>query len=384
ELLARSVGTSTDLYAAWLAAIRGLAVRPAGAVPGFMDTPQFADLRLNSALAAYGQLRHNHVLLAAQNYDQGGCEIPDGYVEPVPATYRALVDYAIRGREVFTALDPRDTSGGAAYFTRLERLMRVLASLASEELANRPLSADAKRFLAMIVEMRVATAHTYFASYPIATFDGWYLDLFSSRTAALHDAAFVADYATFDREGVAGVHYLGAQAPRLGVFVVDTGGGPRVMVGPVAHAFTFTGPQERRLTDDDAAGLAGNEPWAASFAIASAAPPSLTIEYRRVPAQPRNGMKEEADAAARAVPVGVVRLDAPKPQGRVVVELLDHHFVKLGEVAATVGVGRTDLKVPAFKVPIEALRVRVGNFQARVDVSLEGLALRKFGPDAIP
>ena len=36
--------------------------------------------------------------------------------------------------------------------------------------------------------------------------------------------------------------YVGATAPRLGIFVVDASGPPRAMVGPVAHAYEMFGP----------------------------------------------------------------------------------------------------------------------------------------------
>ena len=49
---------------------------------------------MNTAVAAYGQLRHNYVLIAGQAYDEGGCEIPDGYVEPNVPLYEDLLAYA--------------------------------------------------------------------------------------------------------------------------------------------------------------------------------------------------------------------------------------------------------------------------------------------------
>ena len=69
--------TSDDLYSHWLAAVRGLAARPKGTLPSFASTEAYDDLRLSSAIAGFGQLRHAHVLLAGQEYFQGGCEIPD-------------------------------------------------------------------------------------------------------------------------------------------------------------------------------------------------------------------------------------------------------------------------------------------------------------------
>jgi hypothetical protein len=70
----------------------------------------------------------------------------------------------------------------------------------------------------------------------------------SSRTSA-----FVADY--FTLTNAAKVKYLGADGPRLGVFVVDAGGEPRAMVGPVAKGYEAETAIEHRL-DDEGGGYA--------------------------------------------------------------------------------------------------------------------------------
>jgi hypothetical protein len=370
---------ATDLYTPWLDAIRALANRPAGAVPSFMDGAAFADLRLDSALAAYGQLRHNHVLMAAQVYDQGGCEIPDGYVEPALDTYRALAAYAARGRSVFAALDPRDRSHGVAYFARLERLMNVLVALSREELANRPLSASARRFLSMIVEVREASAWDYNGSFPIATYDGWYLDLFPFQDAAFKDASFIADYATYNRNGDQGIHYLGAKGPRLGVFVVDAGGAPRLMVGPVARAYQYTGKLDHRLDDAGAAAIEGSAPWSASYTVAAAPEPALALEYLR-PSKPDPGDSALGRHRARTqLPPNVIRLETATDLGDVTLDLLDHHFALLQSITVHASKGRTDTPAPVLARPIEAIRVHVGAFQDRIDVGLDGHLLRTLG-----
>ena len=381
-----------DLYGRWLEAIRGLAHRPPGALPSFTEGAAFADLRLGSAIAAYGQLRHNHVLVAAQVYDQGGCEIPDGYVEPAIDTYEALVEYARLGRTTFRALDPKDTTKGAAYFARLERLMQVLVALSREELANRPLSPSARRFLSMIVEMREASASGYMGTFPVATYDGWYLDLFPGLTPALRDAAFLADYATFDRNGRRGIHYIGAKGPRLGVFAVDVGGKPRMMVGPVATAFQHTGPLARRLSDEDAPKVAGSAPWAASYtAPAVGTSPPLTLELVREQAPRRRTGNRLLDAERPGgrrqhqdpLPPNTLRLEAERDLGEITVELLDHHFVKMAAVQIKVGKGRGQTALAPQPRPIESVRISTsGGFQQRLDFDLQGYLYARLGPAA--
>ncbi len=357
-----------DLYSAWLTAIRSLAIKPAGATPSFMDTAAFHDLRLDTMLVAYGQLRHDHVLVAAQAYDQGGCEIPDGYVEPAPATYAALATYAKRAGAAMRSLDPRDRTGAVAYYKRLEKLMRVLVAISKEELANKPLSVETKRFLAMIVERRVATANGYGSSYPIATFDGWYLDLFPNIDTALEHTSFVADWATYDRDGERGIHYLGAKLPRLGVFVVDTGGKPRLMVGPVTRAFQHVAAMDQRLTDDDAIVVAGEEPWAKSYTAPSVELPPFAMQFRR-----SDATLGRRQWITQDLPADLIRIESKAAHGDVLVELLDHHFVKMGEIEIAIGEGRVDTIAPKTPRPIEALRVRKGAAVERFDLPLDGI-----------
>ena len=205
---------SDDLYSAWFDAVAGLAEVPAGARPTFMTTPAYADLRVASAIAAYGQLKHNFVLIAGESYFAGGCDIPDGYVEPAPRTYAALRDYAGRGVRAMKLLDPVDATGAGAYFARLDGLLQLLDEIAADELAGQPLSADERAFLSMIAEMEPGTT----GKDP--TFSGWWFDLFHARQQdGLAPAGYLASFFTGTK-----VAYVGATAPRLGVFVVERAG----------------------------------------------------------------------------------------------------------------------------------------------------------------
>jgi hypothetical protein len=373
-----------DLYSAWLAAIRALAVKPEGTTPSFMATEPFADLRLDSALAAYGQLRHNHVLIAAQVYDQSGCDIPDGYVEPALATYQALAEYAARGKTVFASLDPQDKTHGKAYFAKLERLLKVLVALSREELANRPLSDTAKRFLADIVEMRESSAWDYSSTFPIATYDGWYLDLFPFQDVAFKEAAFIADYATFDVNGKRGIHYLGAKGPRLGVFVVDTGGAPRLMVGPVARAYQHTGPLDHRLDDAASATIEGSAPWAKSYTAEPPTAPDLSLEFVRPPppSSPNGPMGPRRPATTLAP--NTLHVDSATALGEITVDLLDHHFATMRSIKVTVAKGITDATMPALPRPIESIQIHVGRFVGRMDLDLVGRGWRGWGTKSPP
>jgi hypothetical protein len=365
-----------DLYGAWLDAIRALGHRVAGAQPSFAATTTYQDLRLDSALAAFGQLRHNHVLIEAQRYSVGGCEIPDGYVEAVPEVYDALARWAKHGERVFASLDPKDATGGVKYFRRTGHLVNVLATIARHELANRPLTSDEKRFLAMAVEMREAEAWNYNGPFPLPTYDGWYLDLFPNSDAAFDSASFIADYETHVMPGNEWVDYLGARGPRLGLFVVDVGGGPRLMAGPVAQAFAASGPVAHRFTDETAGQAVAHAPWAASYTSAAPPEPKLHVLAAQAIAKPWRTRKMELERFKLAD--GTLALETDRALGDVTIELRDHHFVKLGSFVVHANAGRTEAKLPDTR-GVESLLVHAGAFAGRVDFGIDGLADHSFG-----
>ena len=340
-----------DLYSAWLAAVRGLAARPVGQLPSFMDTPAFADLRLNSVVAGFGQIRHNYALIAGQGYEFGGCEIPDGYVEPVPALYKALGEYARRGEQTLRALDPKDSTGGRAYFARLGRILRVLDAISTDELAGRPLTVEERRFLSMVVEMTPGST----GGPP--TYTGWYFDLFRKRADdGLRPSSFIADYYTSTNLGEAA--YAGVHGVRLGLFVIDTGGRPRLTVGPVARAFELHRPlaaDRSRLSDEAALELPDAErvsPWAASYTVAA---PTTSASF---------SLSYDPDQSPE------ITVESPKDakSATVVFTLLDHHRLPLASLTRTLPAGPSK---SVFSFPPKS-----ASGQALTGESVGGLSVR--------
>jgi hypothetical protein len=336
--LAHDAPASGDLYAAWLAAIRALAEPAPGALPAYLTGDAGADLRLNSIAAAYGQLKHNYALMAGQTYSEFGCAIPDGYVEPAPAAYAALRAYAERGQALAAELDPKAESGAAAYYGRLASTLRVLHQIAVDELANRPLSTDEKRWLGMVAELSVDKSENTTGYPPV--YAGWYFDLFpEAERDGMKRADFIADYFTSAEEGIA---YVGATAPRLAVIVVDTGGGPRAFVGPVARAYETHTPLGPRLTDETAARLtAVDEPWAASYTTGAPAPaaPRLEVHLDRQ--------------------TGTLTLRSPTALGKATIQTLDHHRVALATRTVELAAGDTTLQVAHIR-QVGALYLQIG------------------------
>jgi Protein of unknown function (DUF3160) len=344
--IVRDAPPDRSLYGAWLGAIRGLASPTEGAVPGYQSTEAFADLRVNSTVAAYAQLRHNYVLMAGQAYDEGGCRIPDAYVEPAAAVWSGLIAYTERAQEALDALGEPRGSKTAAWLERTKRVLEGLSAITVMELANRPLTPEAQRWLSMVVEMRPGS------SDGPPTYSGWYFDLFRNRQdEGLADAHLIADFYTSWWEH--DVSYAGADAPRLGVFVVDTGGAPRAVVGPVAAGYGHHAGVDHRLDDDASRNLTESQrerPWAASYESAAARPPPLTITY------------DPGEAETRARPTLTLR--STRALGAVQVELLDHHRQHVSSRSVRVGVAPSRLVFD--RDAVQAFRVRVGAWDAIV------------------
>jgi hypothetical protein len=359
------VPAAIDLYGTWLGAIRALARPTVGTRPSFIDTPAYADLRLDTAITAYGQLRHDNQLVAAAIEHGGGCEIPDGYVEPVPDVYDALARYAERAAPLFGTSDAT-----RAYYTRASAILRTLAAIARDELSGRRLDDDEIHFLAEVVEQRVHWTFNYDGLYPSTTFDGWYVDLLAGASDARPQ--FAVDVGTHRTGRVPRVDYLGADSPRMGAFVVDSGGFPRVMVGPVARGFEAVRPLARRETD--AAKLAGDAPWERSYTVAAPAEPDFTAGVHRAIA-----IAKPPHAAPEPAVEDRIWFEAKRPLGPVTIELRDHHFAKIGELAATI---EHDDKIPfppALAAKTESLVVVVGAFRGRVDIGINGFGRAAFG-----
>lgn len=335
---AASAPVGDDLYGAWLAAIRALARAPQGAQPSFLAGDAGRDLRMNAVAAAYGQLKHNYALVAGQSYSAFGCEIPDGYVEPVPAAYDALIDYAARGERLVARLDPKDAGTVGAHFSRAGQVLRVLRAIIGDELAGHALTTTQRRWLGMVAELSQDRSQEL-TGYP-PRYTGWYFDLFLSRQLdGMRGADFIADYFTSSK----GIAYAGATAPRLGIFVVDTGGPARAFVGPVARAYEVFGPLAQRYTDETAKTLTSrDEPWAASYTIpAGPAPSSLQLKYDR-----------ETHALV---------LTSDQVLGRATIKLLDHHRLPFATLHASVKQG--EIKVPVDDKRMDGVYVEIGGFR---------------------
>jgi hypothetical protein len=298
--LANNAKTSTDIQGSFLNALVALSQNPEGSLPSFMKRDAYADLRLSSALVGYGQLRHTFVLLSGQGYDAYGCAIPEGYVEPVAPFYAALTEHVNRLRKA--------TGSG---FDGLLRVLGTLSNITKTELARGIPTKDQSQWLGMVSEFIPEGGYSDSGAPPKWT--GWYFDMFQDREqGATRATDFIADY--FTLTNVNKVAYLGAGGPRLGVFVVDNGGEPRALVGPVAFGYEAKMPIADRLNDADARLLKNKEsPYSSSYMSPAKPEPQLGL-----------GLKIHHCSVDGKLEIRVFAA-SNKPAGPVSITLLDHH-----------------------------------------------------------
>lgn len=347
--LAMAPLASEDLYSAWFGAIRALSDEPQGVVPAFMKKDPYRDLKIGSTVAAFGQLRHNYVLMAPQTYGEAGCRIPDAFVEPAPAVLDGLLAYAERGERVMKLLGKADDD--AKYFARLGRELKLLKAITTRELENRPLPDDAQRFLSMVVESNWGDRGTGGAP----SFTGWYFDMFASPDEAMDPVSFLTDFYTSTELNEA--TYAGVKGVHLGVFVVETGGNPRVVVGPVTDAFEAH-EKLPRLTDAMVGKAKTEAPWARSYTAAPAAEPPLALAAKRI-------------QKAGSTDTIVIEATSTKELGKVTIEVLDHHRKPIAAKTLVVGPKPVTFEFPGKKAGkkdapelVQGIHVRFGEWHA--------------------
>jgi len=337
----KNASASNDVYAMWLRSVLALANKPEGVVPSFMKNDAYADHRMSSALVGYGQIRHAFVLLAAQGYDAYGCEIPDAFVEPAPAAFDALLAHV-------RAMRTKAKGWGG-----LERVLGQLSSIAHVETSGKLLSEPQRRWLGMVSEHIPNGGFVSTGEPPKWT--GWYFDMFEDREhGASQSTDFIADYFTLTNANK--VAYLGAEGPRLAVFIVDSNGEPRAMVGPVAKGYEMHEPIENRLNDETgrkAEAETKKASWRASYAALEKPDPALGLEGQIVLCD----KKGEWRLAVRST----------KPAGPTSITLLDHHGDPLTN-KMTVDVTR-EWKIGQWTMPVDLATAHFGveAFHLRVE-----------------
>jgi hypothetical protein len=272
---------TANVHHAWLDALRTLDDPPAtGALPQVMRRVPWQAKQLQTQLASWSELRHDHSLYAKQSYTGvPGCSYPAAYVEPYPELYlklgRVATETARRLKACEFSFD--DSADGQwraelleeqlKFLNRFADIMAQLESIARLELDGNPLSEKQRRFVESTVDRRGTMPH---GSGTKPRYDGWYCDLLYGLADPAAVAPTVADVHTHPSSHE--VLQVGVGHVRFALVAIDNGDELGAFVGPVYSVFEFTRRAEERLTDRAwqnwiAQGTLPPKPeWTASFA----------------------------------------------------------------------------------------------------------------------
>jgi hypothetical protein len=268
---------SSSTYNRWLSLLRTLNV-DSMAYPQAMQTGAWADKMLQTQLASWTQLRHDNMLYVKQSFAFSFlCEYPAGYVEPYPAFYAAVQDYARAGGEAIMASPflenaPELRQTALAYFGHLETVASMLQTMAEKELRLEPFSPDEEAFLkdtTILQKEYIGCGELH------EEWNGWYPQLFPWEDDS---PALIADIHTNTDPKLAppSVLHVATGSVAALILIVNTDEErPTMYVGP---SFTYyevveEGAPPVRLTDEDWEGRL----WADK---ARPMPPSWTASFR--------------------------------------------------------------------------------------------------------
>ncbi len=285
---------SGNVYNRWLDLVRKLSLNTtADMFPQSMRTAAWADKALQTQLASWAQLRHDNILYLKQSFTAiPTCEYPAGYVEPYPAFYAAVQEYARFGQTLLSQVSLNGLNSeaqdmyqkAAAYFENLGTIAKKLQTLSEKELLRQPFTKDEELFLKSVA-IRQLEEQRGCGVYYEEKWHGWYLDLFPWQDKS---PALIADIHTNPNTDAAHPNLLPpsvlhvAAGPVAGlVFLVDTDEGVTAYVGP---SFTYFEVNEegfppKRLTDEEwKQRLLSDQPpmppaWTSSFRLPRASAP---------------------------------------------------------------------------------------------------------------
>lgn len=261
----------TTLYDAWLYAIRTLSTEQAAReqLPTVARTEAWGRRVLNTQLASWAELRHDTILYAKQSYTSAiSCEHPDAYVDPYPAFYAALVQYARVGQTIIENLDPKPELKSIilAHFNKLSEVSEKLGEIARRQRDGERISNQHLAFINEVVRSR------YVGCGELAGAEGWYPELFLDSIRSVEYDPTIADVHTqpTDRSGavVGRILHVGTSMPKLAVVTVNTCDGPRAYVGVVSAYHEVITEDFDRLDDnrwDSLCQKADIEPWIADL-----------------------------------------------------------------------------------------------------------------------
>jgi hypothetical protein len=246
---------SESLYTGWIGALRAASPTwtAGSAAPPIVNTRAWNKRIMQMQLASWAELRHDNVLYAKPSYTSlPGCDFPDAYVEPIPALWRAIADFAKRGSALVAdlGLGANNGSGAKNYFDSLAGTAEMLEAMATQQEQGAPFTAEQMAFINQAVEYKDESVVCATVKRP----KGWYPRLFYQPDDSEKQDTVVVDVHTqpADEAGtiVGKVLHVGTGLPRLMVVTFETCSGSRAYAGVVSAYHETTTEKFDRLTDE--------------------------------------------------------------------------------------------------------------------------------------
>ena len=245
-----------NLYWSWLFTLKPLLKEFGDGYPTFMQTKNWQDKELTTALASWAELRHDTILYAKQSYTMAlTTYLPPpekpvvGYIEPVPEFYNrllALTRMTTKGLDEMNVLD-----NSAKYrLESLEKILKRVVELSEKELKNEELTQEDYDFI------------KNFGDELNAVIAG--VDEKAKKTTIIADVHTDSNTKQVLEEGIGYVKLI------VVAYKLPDG---RILVGagPVFSYYEFKQPMKDRLTDEKWRELLASSPpeepeWISNFA----------------------------------------------------------------------------------------------------------------------
>jgi len=251
-----------SLYNVWLNALRQL--NPKNDItdyPLFMRTSAWHQLKLNTQLASWAQLRHDNLLYAKQSYTGGvGCSYPYSYIEPYPDFYHQIALFAEKAESYFLQYEANTwyMQRIQEYFPRLKAVVSKLETIAQKELDGIALNNEEIEYLKKMLFVQGGSG--------MPPFSGWYADMFYVREDAAEGDFVIADVHTQPTDEWGGdvgrVLHVAVGKIHLGVFIANAPSKnyePMAFVGPVMSYYEKITENYDRMTDEEWTDLVKND-----------------------------------------------------------------------------------------------------------------------------
>ncbi|MHC1566719.1 MAG: DUF3160 domain-containing protein [Candidatus Syntropharchaeia archaeon] len=221
-----------NLYWSWLFTLKPLLKDFGDGYPTFMQTEEWKEKELNTALASWTELRHDTILYAKQSYTmRATATIPEksviGYVEPVPEFYNRLLALTRMTNKGLTEMGVLDDSARHR-LKNLEEILKQLIEISKKELEGKELEENYEFIKNFGEELNGVIAD---------------VEEKSKKTTIVADVHTDTNTGMVLEEGVGYVDLI------VVAYKVPDG---RILIGsgPVMSYYEFKHPMDDRLTDE--------------------------------------------------------------------------------------------------------------------------------------